>query len=164
MASLPLATSTCMLSSGRLGDIFGLKRMIIGGYIWTIIWSLLSGIAYNSTVDFFIVSRAFEGLGIAFIMPNMMGIAGTVYASRTQRKNVVFALIVGCSPIGGCLGAFFSGLIASFTERWHWAQYAHAIAMAATLCVIWWIVPNNLPVNANNVSIIWWGFYSVSPP
>lgn len=50
-------------------------------------------------------------------MPNMMGIAGTVYTPRTQRKNMVFALITGCSPIGGCLGAFFSGLIATFAER-----------------------------------------------
>lgn len=99
MALLPLTTSTCMLSSGRLGDIFGLKRMMIGGYIWIIVWSLLSGIAYYSTVDRFIVSRAFEGLRIAFIMPNMMGIAGSVYTPRAQRKNMVFALIAGCSPI-----------------------------------------------------------------
>lgn len=157
MASLPLATSTCVLSSGRLGDIYGLKKMMIGGYIWTIIWSLLSGIAYYSTVEFYIVARAFEGLGIAFIMPNMMGIAGTVYTPRTQRKNMVFALIGGCAPIGACMGAFFSGLIANFTARWDWAQYAHAIAMAATLIVTWWIVPDNLPVNANNVSMDWWG-------
>lgn len=40
MASFPLAAGSFILISGRLGDIYGLKKMLIVGYVIVIVWSI----------------------------------------------------------------------------------------------------------------------------
>lgn len=159
MASFPLVSGSFILISGRIGDIYGLKRSLVGGYIFFIIWSLISGLTYYSHSDtFFIVSRAFQGLGIAFILPNVLGIVGNVYKPNTFRKNMVISMIGACAPLGACLGSTFAGLIATENEKqWPWAFYAFAIASALNLAASIFTIPNNVPTNIHNLSMDWVG-------
>lgn len=88
MASFPLVSGSFILISGRLGDIYGLKKMLLVGYVLVIIWSLICGITkYSGSDTFFIISRAFQGLGIAFVLPNVLGIIGNIYVGGTFRKT-----------------------------------------------------------------------------
>lgn len=94
MASFPLVSGSFILISGRMGDIFGLKNMLLIGYVMIIIWSLICGLTkYSGSDTFFIVSRAFQGLGIAFVLPNVLGIIGNVYVGGTFQKNIVISFI-----------------------------------------------------------------------
>lgn len=133
MASVGLGIGTIILPSGCIGDKFGLKNAIIGGYIWAIIWTLLSGLSYYVNDTFFIICRTFQGCGLAFVLPNLMGALGRVYTPRTKRKNMVFSVVALCAPIGGVLGPLFGGIIGTYTNRWDWAYYAFAIALALAL-------------------------------
>ena len=130
MASFGLAIGTVILISGRLGDVYGIKRVLIGGYIWTVVWSILCGISYynrKAVAAMYICCRAFQGAGMAFVLPNILGAAGRVYSPRTLRKNLVFGFIGFAAPFGGWLGIFMSGVIAVRTGRWDWNYYALAM-------------------------------------
>lgn len=159
MASFPLVAGSFILISGRIGDIYGLKRSVVGGYVFFILWSILSGVSkYSGSDTFFIVSRAFQGLGIAFILPNVMGCVGNIYIPETHRKNIVIALISGCAPIGAFLGAIFSGLIGTMNQsQWPWSFYAMAIAATINLVATIYGTPWNIPTNIHGFSMDWVG-------
>lgn len=159
MASFPLVSGSFILISGRLGDIYGLKKMLLAGYAWLVIWSLICGLSsYSRNDTFFIVSRAFQGLGISFVLPNIMGIVGTIYKPGTRRKNMVISLIGMCAPIGATLGALFSGLtVVRQNSHWPWSFYAYAIAAFLTGIVSHFIIPKNIPINVNGFAMDWIG-------
>lgn len=159
MASFPLVSGSFILISGRIGDIYGLKKGLIGGYTVFIIWSIISGLTYYSHSDtFFIVSRAFQGLGVAFILPNVLGIVGNIYVPGTFRKNMVISMIGACAPIGAALGSTFAGLIGTENpEQWPWAFYAFGITSAINLAISIYSIPNNIPTNIHGFSMDWIG-------
>lgn len=159
MASFPLVSGSFILISGRFGDIYGLKKCLIGGYIMFIIWSIISGLTDFSHSDtFFIVSRAFQGLGVAFILPNVLGIVGNIYIPGTFRKNIVISLIGACAPIGAALGSTFAGLIGTEDpSQWPWAFYAFGITSAINLGISIYSIPNNVPTNIHGFSMDWIG-------
>ena len=159
MASFPLVSGSFILISGRFGDIYGLKKCLIGGYIMFIIWSIISGLTdYSHSDTFFIVSRAFQGLGVAFILPNVLGIVGNVYVPGTFRKNIVISMIGACAPIGAALGSTFAGLIGTEdASQWPWAFYAFGITSAINLAISVYSIPNNVPTNIHGFSMDWIG-------
>lgn len=54
IAGYSLTVGTFILFSGRLGDLFGWKRMLIFGYVWFAIWTIISGLAWYSNYILFI--------------------------------------------------------------------------------------------------------------
>lgn len=158
MASFPLVSGSFILVSGRIGDIYGLKITFVCGYVFFIIWTLICGFTkYSGSDTFFIISRAFQGLGMAFVLPNMMGCVGVIYKPNTFRKNIVIALIGACAPVGATLGALFGGLIGTKDpEQWPWSFYAMAIASTLTLIMALYSTPNTLPTNVHKFSINWY--------
>jgi len=147
MASFGLATGTMILISGRYGDTFGIKRVVLGGYLWTILWSLLCGFAWYTRhlgPDFFVAARAFQGAGLAFVLPNLLGAVGRVFSPGSLRKKVVFGCVGLCAPLGGWGGPFMAGVIGVTTERWDWNFYAYAIT-ASLICVMTMVSMPDLP-------------------
>lgn len=148
LASFGMAVGTLIIFSGRVGDAYGLKKALLGGYIWTIIWSILCGISYYDRAagsNFYITARAFQGAGVAFILPNAIGIVGRVYTPGILRKKIIFGCIGFCAPLGGTLGAVFSGIIAVRTNDWYWNYYAYAIFALLNALVLFISVPH-IPV------------------
>lgn len=145
LASFGMAVGTLIIFSGRVGDAYGLKRVLLGGYIWTVIWSILCGISYydrGAGSNFYIAARAFQGAGVAFILPNAIGIVGRVYTTGILRKKIIFGCIGFCAPLGGTLGTVFSGVIAVRTGRWDWNYYAYAIFSLVIAILLFASVPH----------------------
>ncbi|CAI4047514.1 borate transporter SKDI_13G0230 [Saccharomyces kudriavzevii IFO 1802] len=159
MASFPLVSGSFILISGRLGDIYGLKKMLTIGYVVIIIWSLICGLTkYSGSDTFFIISRAFQGLGIAFVLPNVLGIIGNIYVSGTFRKNIVISLVGAMAPVGATLGCLFAGLIGTKNpKQWPWAFYAYTITSIINLALSVYSIPNNIPTNIQHFSMDWIG-------
>ncbi|CCC68113.1 hypothetical protein NCAS_0B00290 [Naumovozyma castellii] len=159
IASFPLVSGSFILISGRIGDIYGLKKTLVGGYIFFIIWSIISGLTkYSHSDTFFIVSRAFQGLSIAFILPNVMGIVGNIYKPDSNRKNIVISMIGASAPIGAFFGSLFAGLIGTEDpDQWPWAFYAFAIASAFNLAISIYSIPNSVPTNVHGFAMDWIG-------
>ncbi|EFX03361.1 major facilitator superfamily transporter [Grosmannia clavigera kw1407] len=148
-AAYGLTSGTFVLPAGRLGDIFGHSRLFIIGFVWFAAWSLIAGFseavqrAGGAGTIFFVVSRAFQGIGPAILVPNGQAMLGRAYAPGT-RKNVVMCLFGAAAPFGFVLGAVMSSL---FAERasWPWAFWTMAAVCVALAAVSAGILPADAP-------------------
>lgn len=157
MSSFALTCGTFILASGRLGDVYGPKPVILIGHVFAFIWAILGAVSYwvqNET--FFICCRALQGVGVAMILPNVLGAAGRVYKAGKLRKHLIFALIGWCAPIGGIMAPFFGGLIAVKTKYWNWLLWAYAIATLLGFFLVWLSFPH-FPSKRKEVSVDWIG-------
>ena len=82
-----LLTSTATVPIwGRLSDLYGRRRMYLGGVVVFLLGSMLSGI--SQTMFQLIAARAVQGLGAGAIVPLSVTIVGELYAlaerGRTQ--------------------------------------------------------------------------------
>ncbi len=139
IAAYSLTVGTFILISGRFGDLFGYKRMVIIGFIWFSLWSLIAGLSIYSNHVLFNFARVFQGIGPAIVIPNSLAILGATYAPG-PRKDMVFAIFGACAPGGAVIGAAFSGLFA--LTWWPWAFFSFSIALAITAVVGSMVIPD----------------------
>lgn len=142
MGSYALTLGTFIMASGRLGDLFGLKKILIIGWFWSCFWSLITGLSYYShSTKFYILCRAFQGIGFAFILPCGMGILGTVYPPG-KRKNYAFGLVGASAPIGATIGCLMAAVVAQ-TWWWCWAFWLLSIACFIVGCLSFYAIPDS---------------------
>ncbi|KAI7555733.1 hypothetical protein KC316_g13730, partial [Hortaea werneckii] len=90
-AGYSLTVGTFILLSGRLGDVFGYKRMLVVGYSWFALWSMIAGLAVYSNHVLFIWARVLQGIGPSICLPNGLALLGALYEPG-MRKNLAFAV------------------------------------------------------------------------
>lgn len=59
IAAYSLTVGTFILISGRLGDLFGWKTMLIIGFAWFSLWSLVAGLSVHSNHVLFNFARVY---------------------------------------------------------------------------------------------------------
>jgi MFS family permease len=100
---------TFILFTGRVGDLFGWKRLFVIGFAWFALWTLVCGVAYYSNHVLFVFARVLQGIGPAIVLPNGLALLGALYQSG-PRKNMAFAVFGACAPTGYVTGAVFAGI------------------------------------------------------
>lgn len=115
VTSYLLASAIVTPIYGKLGDMFGRKKIFISAIVIFLIGSVLCGI--SQTMDQLIFFRAIQGLGGGGLMALVLAIVGEVVPPRQRGRyqgylGAVFAI---SSVLGPLLGGFF-------TEHfsWHW--------------------------------------------
>jgi len=102
-----LAITTLIVSVGRLGDIVGRRRLLLGGICLFTVASLLCGVA--PTLWLLIAARAAQGLGAAVMMALTVALVGeTVPKTRT---GSAMGLLGTMSAIGTTLGPSLGGVL-----------------------------------------------------
>ncbi|MFI8929270.1 MFS transporter [Streptomyces sp. NPDC053474] len=102
-----LSTGTLMLGAGRLGDLFGRRRLLVTGLALFGAASLVCALA--ATLPLLIGARVAQGAGAAMIMPVGLSLLTNVYPGDLRGRATGWALGVGgiataCGPfIGGAL-------------------------------------------------------------
>ncbi|TWU74853.1 hypothetical protein ED733_001898 [Metarhizium rileyi] len=134
-----LTVGTFILFSGRLGDVFGYKRMLLTGLAWFSLWSLIAGLSVYSNYTLAVFSRVLQGIGPAICLPNALAILGAAYPPG-HRKAMVFAFFGAVAPIGGVVGGVFASLLT--LAWWPWALWAMAIWLAILTLVGQFAIPD----------------------
>jgi MFS family permease len=140
IAGYSLTVGTFIMISGRIGDIFGHKRVFAFGYAWLGVWSCFAGFSgYTGSQIFFDVCRAMQGIGPALLMPNALALFGRAYPPGVK-KNIVFSIFGSLAPAGFVIGATFGSLFAQLAW-WPWAFWTYGIAalMLGSLSIL--IIP-----------------------
>ncbi|KAG6009926.1 hypothetical protein E4U21_000697 [Claviceps maximensis] len=127
VAGYSLTVATFILFSGRLGDVFGYKRMLLAGLLWFSLWSLVAGLSVYSNYTLAVFSRVLQGIGPAVCLPNALAIFGAAYPPG-HRKAMVFAFFGAIAPIGAIIGTVFASLLA--LAWWPWALWAMSVWLA----------------------------------
>ena len=94
MAGYSLAFAVALMTGGRLGDIWGRKRVFMAGLAAFIATSLLSGVAPDP--GFLITSRVLQGLTAAVMLPQVLAsITAWFPAGRREAAFGLFGAVTG---------------------------------------------------------------------
>ena len=119
-----------LLLAGRLGDLFGQRRVFLFGIAEFTIASLLCGLATSQT--FLIVARAIQGLGAAVVSAialSLIMILFTEQAERAKAMGMIGFVLSG----GGAAGVLLGGTLTQFLS-WHWIFLVNVpVGIAAVL-------------------------------
>ncbi|KAG0380910.1 hypothetical protein BGX24_003384 [Mortierella sp. AD032] len=126
-----------LLVSGRLGDLFGHRRMFMFGLFWFALWALV--VSFSTSPIMFILARALQGMGAAATVPTAMALIATTYPAGPERTKAfsIFGAFGGLGAIVGILLA--GGLIASI--GWVWIFRISAIAALILLALSFVVIP-----------------------
>ncbi|KAG0364149.1 major facilitator superfamily domain-containing protein [Gamsiella multidivaricata] len=118
-----LAYGAFLLIGGRLGDLFGHRRIYIAGVTWFSIWAVVNGFAKDPIV--MSVGRALQGMGAGFTVPSALAILTTTYPVGPERTKAL-AIFGGTGAVGSVIGVLLGGILGS-TIGWRWIFYITAI-------------------------------------
>lgn len=138
-AAYSLTVGTFILPAGRLGDMYGHKKMFLFGWFWFGLWALIAGVSVWSGSILFNVSRGFQGIGPAILVPNAMALIGKTYPMGLK-KNIIFSCFGAGGPTGFVVGAVMSALLGQLIW-WPWAYWALTIASVFFLGLAFVVIP-----------------------
>lgn len=130
IAGYSLTIGTFILISGRFGDLYGHKNVLLLGFGWYALWTMVAGLAVFSNKVLFIFARVLSGIGPSLCLPNALAIFGLAY-SDGPKKRLAFALFGAVAPGGSILGSAMAALFAQLAW-WPWAFWSLSITLAGT--------------------------------
>ncbi|MEI2809368.1 MAG: MFS transporter [Nocardioides sp.] len=101
-----LAFGSLLLLGGRLGDLYGRRRIFMIGLIVFAIASLLGGLAQSESL--LLAARALQGLGAAMASPAALALITTTFPAGPAR-NRAFAVYAAMSGAGAAVGLILGG-------------------------------------------------------
>lgn len=105
-----LASGVVLVPAGKLGDIYGRKRIFtIGIAIFTV---FTVGTAFVPSIYWIIIFRILQGVGAAMSMATSMAIISDVFPVKERGKAM--GVVVACVYIGYSFGPFAGGWLTSF--------------------------------------------------
>ncbi|ABW13049.1 major facilitator superfamily MFS_1 [Parafrankia sp. EAN1pec] len=132
-----LAASVANPVFGRLGDLFGKRRMLlVSGFVLGC-GSLVC--ALSDTLVPMVVGRAMQGLGLAIIP---LGISIMRDLLPAKRLIPAMALMSSSLGIGGALGLPLAAAVAQQTN-WHVLFWGSTVAVALLMVLVWRVVPES---------------------
>src|SRR3954466_5444822 len=105
-----------LLLGGRLGDLYGRRRLFMIGLVVFAAGSALSGLAWSS--GSLIAFRAVQGLGGALFAPAGLSLLMTTFTDGRDR-NLAIGVWAAASGSGGAAGVLLGGVLTSYLS-WPW--------------------------------------------
>ncbi|HEY1640577.1 MAG TPA: MFS transporter [Streptosporangiaceae bacterium] len=106
----------CMLLGGRLGDLFGHRRLFTAGIAVFTLASLACGLAADQGM--LLAARAIQGLGGAVVTATALSLVVSLFPEPGGRARAmgVFGFV---SAGGGSIGVLAGGILTGLAS-WHW--------------------------------------------
>ena len=131
-----LSFGSLLLLGGRLGDIFGRKRVFITGLAGFAVASALGGLA--ESFGMLVGARALQGAFAALLAPAALGLLTTTFTVPAERNRAfgVFGVIAGS---GAAVGLILGGALTELLD-WRWVMFVNLLlaipAMFAALTLL----------------------------
>ena len=108
-----LAFGGLLLLGGRLGDLYGRRRLFMSGLTVFAIGSLLGGLAQNEAL--LLGARGLQGVGAALAAPAALALITTTFPAGPQR-NRAMAAYATMSGIGAAIGLILGGWLTGLDQ------------------------------------------------
>lgn len=110
IAGYSLAFAVLLIIGGRMGDVFGYKKLFLGGIAGFTVASLLCGIA--PTPEVLIGARVLQGIMAALMVPQVMSMMQIMFKPHERTK--VMGLFGAMAGIAASLGPVIGGVLIHF--------------------------------------------------
>ncbi|WP_050603826.1 MFS transporter [Ruegeria sp. 6PALISEP08] len=125
-----------MVAGGRLGDMYGHRKMMIIGLCIFLFSSVMC--FFSPSLDFLILARALQGIGAGCVWPCTLAF-GATKVSRPEHRALIMGLILAGVTMGNVFGPMISGLAVNLGE-WRYFFLANVffscISMATALILM----------------------------
>jgi EmrB/QacA subfamily drug resistance transporter len=123
-----LAYTSLLVAAGRLADLFGRKRVLIGGTVIYMAGSILGALAGDAIL--LIVGLVLAGIGAAVLTPASLAIITDAF--RGERRGLAVGVWGAATALFSGLGPFIGGFMTGELD-WRWILWLNVIAGVAIL-------------------------------
>jgi len=117
-----LAFGSLLLLGGRLGDLYGRRRVFITGVLVFSVASLVGGFATSEW--WLLTARAVQGAGAALAAPTALALIATTFPAGPPR-NRALGVWAGMAGAGGAIGLLLGGILTTYVS-WRWVLFVNA--------------------------------------
>jgi len=139
------------IAMGRLGDLFGRKKVYITGLAVFVVASALCGMATN--IEQLVAFRVLQGLGAATMFPGTLSIITSVFPPH--QRGLAIGIWGGVSGLGLIAGPILGGLLVH-GDNWRWIFFVNIPVGIVGLAMAWLFVPESRDETAPR-SVVWAG-------
>jgi MFS family permease len=155
MAGYGLTSGTFILVAGRLGDMYGYKRLFLIGNLWFALFSLMAGLAifvpHQARYPTFLLARVLQGIGPALTVPNGVALLGVTYVPG-PRKAMLFAIFGAMAPASAIISPAVTGLFALIW--WPYAFWALAVVSVGVTLAGIYVIPDPITATESSESTV----------
>src|SRR5215468_7564205 len=137
-----LGFAALLITGGRLGDIFGRKRVFLIGVAGFTVASALCGLAVNPAM--LIGARFFEGAMAGLMVPQILAIIHVTFP--LQERGKVFGIWGGVLGSASVAGVVLGGVLVQWNlAGWQWRPIflVNIPVGVAALAAAWFVVPES---------------------
>lgn len=101
VAGYSLSYAVLLITGGRLGDLYGRKRLFIVGMASFLVTSALCGLAFDPVM--LIVSRLLQGAAAALLFPQVLALIRVIFQDEKERDRAFgwYGVVIGLSQACG---------------------------------------------------------------
>jgi EmrB/QacA subfamily drug resistance transporter len=125
-----LTLGAFMVPAGRIGDMFGRRRVLLAGVALFGLASALCALAPSATLV--IAFRALQGLGAALIFPVSVSVLTNAFPAA--RAGHAIGLAYGIAGLGNAAGPLIGGLLTE-TVGWRWIFWLNVPLTLVSLAI-----------------------------
>jgi EmrB/QacA subfamily drug resistance transporter len=130
-----LTFAALLITGGKLGDLFGRKRIFIVGIAIFTLSSLACGLAPSA--GFLIGARAVQGVGAALMNPASLSIITATFPPRERGQAI--GIWAGVSAMALAIGPLVGGLIVD-NINWNWIFFINVPVGVAGIAVSQFVI------------------------
>jgi EmrB/QacA subfamily drug resistance transporter len=150
-----LAFVAIMIPIGRLADIIGRRKVVLGGIACFVIGSALCGIA--QTDIFLIAARVLQGIGGGTIFATSVSVVNNAFPP--DERPQALGIWSGVGLLGSALGPFVAGILTEYAS-WRWFFFLNIPIGIATALITLAVVEESRDETFTG-GIDWWGFVTL---
>jgi EmrB/QacA subfamily drug resistance transporter len=133
-----------LLLGGRLGDLFGHRRLFLAGIALFTVASAVCGLSQSQ--EMLIAARAVQGLGGAVVSAVALSLMMTLFTEPAERAKAmgIFGFVASG---GGSIGVLLGGILTDVLN-WHWIFLVNVPVGILVVVLTFMVIPGTRVVSA----------------
>lgn len=157
-----LVYAALLVAAGRLGDLFGQKRVYIAGLVVFAGASAWCGMVHH--IGPLIAARSLQGLGAALLTPQTTAFIALLFPP--ERRGAAYGMWSGVAGLATITGPLLGGVIVT-QYGWHWLFFINVPVGVVCLVLVALLVPAHRagqpkPLDLPGVSLVSAGLFALS--
>jgi EmrB/QacA subfamily drug resistance transporter len=144
-----LIFASLLISNGRLGDIFGRRKLFFFGATLFAIGSLIASLS-QSVTQLFLGESLLEGIGAAAMLPATLSIISATF--RGRERGLAFAVWGAVAGGAGALGPWIGGILTTYYS-WRWAFRINVVVAPVAIIAAMIYVKDSRDEHANGIDL-----------